>query len=92
MPRYRIKIEGTGIAVITKTGAPIVGFFVTRIVEADGIEAARAAALASVERDWRAGAYAKLGQHPVLDVIEVGEARWLDRLTTNKAYIFHRGR
>jgi hypothetical protein len=97
MPRFRIVLEGSGIAIaggIDGVKSPVVrGFFVARYVRAASREDAIARAKAMVADDWSHGAYAHLKEDPaiaVTDAQEVGLWRWL--LPRHTSYIFHPGR
>lgn len=97
MPRFRVVLEGSGIAVtegIAGVRSPLVrGFFVARFVRAPSREDANARAKAMVADDWSRGAYAHLKETPtvsVTDVQEVGFWKWL--LPGHTGYMFHPGR
>jgi len=91
MPRYRIVVEGRGLEAPTSNGAPIRGFFVRRVVQAESEEAARRQVLAKVEGDWKAGKFAKLGQVPEILAVEAQPVGVFGWLTTRTDYVFHRG-
>lgn len=91
MPRYRIVVEGRGLETPTLNGLPVRGFFVRRVIRAASVGAAKAEALARVERDWQAGKFAKLGMMPELEAVEAEPVGVLGWLTTRTDYVFHRG-
>ena len=92
MPRYRVMVEGSGLVAPTKQGAPIRGFFVTRVVTAANAEEASRQVLEGVQRDWRAGRFGAWNQVPSLTAVEVKEVGLLGlHLLRSRDYIFHRG-
>jgi len=97
MPRFRIVLEGSNIAVTGGVAgvklAVVRGFFVARFVQAPSREEAISRAGAMVADDWSRGIYAHLKAIPtvaVTNVQEVGFWRWL--LPRNTGYIFHPGK
>ena len=92
MPRYRVMVEGSGLAAPTRHGAPIRGFFVTRVVRAASAGEASRHVLDVVEQEWRAGRFAAWKQVPSLTAVEVKEVGLLGlHLLRGTDYIFHRG-
>jgi hypothetical protein len=61
MPNFRVRLHGTGIHLDgTGGGAPIVGFYATRVVRAESRDDAAKVATRSVSEQWRNDpAYAK---------------------------------
>jgi hypothetical protein len=97
VPRFRVVLEGSGIAVtegIAGVKSPVVrGFFVARFVRAASREDAIARAKAMVADDWSRGVYADLKENPAVTVTEaqaVGFWKWL--LPRHTDYIFHPGK
>jgi hypothetical protein len=92
MGRYRVMVEGSGLAAPTKQGGPIRGFFVTRVVKAASAEEASRRVLDLVQRDWSAGRFAAWNQAPSLAAVEVKEVGLVGlHLLRSTGYIFHRG-
>jgi len=96
MPRFRILLEGSGIAVtggVAGVASEVVrGFFVARFVKASSREEAISRASAMVADDWSRGTYAHLKAAPTLAVAEVQRVnfwRWLR--PRNTGYVFHPG-
>lgn len=94
MPRFRILIEGSGIAVsggVAGVAEQVVrGFFVARNVQACSPQEAIARARALVADDWSQGLYSHLEAVPTLAVAEVkviGFWKWLRPEHTS--YAFH---
>lgn len=96
MPRFRILIEGSDIAVtggVAGVASELVrGFFVARNVQASSMEEAISRACAMVADDWSHGAYAHLKAVPTLVVSEaqtISFWKWLR--PENTGYVFHPG-
>ena len=96
MPRYRILLEGSNIAVsggiVGDPSQTIRGFFVTRLVEASDPSEAASRATAGVAAEWSSGAYSHLGVVPTLAVSKVHAMGFFERLRArNTGYVFHPG-
>ena len=80
MPYFRVVLEGTGIDVpcLEAGGAPMVGFFTTRLVKAGTVEEAEEKAKKMVLLDWTVGEYASANQggKPALRVEAIYSASW----------------
>ena len=75
MPHFKVIVSGSGIN-YPFDGAPVVGFFTTRLVKAPTLPAAEAMAKELVMADWVAGgahASANLGALPRLEIERSGK-------------------
>jgi len=94
MPRFRVTLQGSNIAVPGDiAGDPsetIRGFFVVRIVEAPNPVEAVSRASAGVTDEWSSGRFAHLGVVPKLTISEIHPMGFFERLRArNTGYIFH---
>lgn len=89
---YSVIIVGTGIK-IPAIPEPIIGFFTTRIVNADSAEEAISMATKSVQDDWRKSDYKNqnLGTDPTLEletVKKIGVITAIRNRNIRKGYTF----
>jgi hypothetical protein len=96
MPRFRIHLEGSNIAIPGDiAGAPlgtIRGFFTTRILDASSEEEAASRASALVANEWSQGEFSQFKVAPTLTVAEVRPLRFWEVLRArNTGYVFHPG-
>jgi hypothetical protein len=96
MPRFRIHLEGSDIAIPGDVaGAPqatIRGFFTTRILEAPTQQEAAVRASTQVAEEWSAGEFARYKATPTIAVSEARPLRFWELMRArNAGYVFHPG-